>query len=67
MANGIVKWFDPHKGFGFIQSEAGGKDIFVHMSALAMAGWRTLREGQVISFELLIERGRYSAGNMKSA
>lgn len=67
MAKGTVKWFNPQKGFGFIQPEDGGKDIFVHISAVEAAGLRTLNEGQVIEFELLMDRGKSAAGNLKAA
>ncbi len=53
MANGIVKWFNPMKGFGFIQPEQGGADVFVHISALERAGLTTLAEGQKVDFELI--------------
>jgi CspA family cold shock protein len=56
MASGTVKWFNPTKGYGFIQPDDGGKDIFVHISAVESSGIGTLREGQKLSFEL--ERGR---------
>ena len=56
MATGTVKWFNPTKGFGFIQPENGGNDVFVHISAVQRAGLTGLREGQKISYE--IERGR---------
>ena len=58
MANGTVKWFNSTKGFGFIQPEDGGKDVFVHISAVEKAGLRTLHEGQKISYELQEEKGR---------
>ena len=56
MAKGTVKWFNPTKGYGFIQPQAGGKDVFVHISAVERAGLQSLREGQKIYFET--ERGR---------
>ena len=65
MATGTVKWFDPAKGFGFIQPEDGGKDVFVHITAVQAAGMATLVEGQRIGFEVLTERGRPAAGNLK--
>lgn len=65
MANGIVKWFNPTKGFGFIQPEQGGSDVFVHISALERAGLTSLNEGQRISFELATNKGRTSAANLK--
>lgn len=65
MANGTVKWFNPTKGFGFIQPEQGGADVFVHISALEKAGLRSLADGQKISYELITEKGKTSAGNLK--
>jgi cold shock protein len=65
MATGTVKWFNPTKGFGFIQPESGGKDVFVHISAVERAGLRTLNEGQKVSFEIATERGRQAAANLK--
>ena len=53
MANGKVKWFNDAKGFGFIEQENGGKDIFVHFSAIQDEGFKTLREGQEVSFEIV--------------
>ena len=67
MANGIVKWFNPMKGFGFIQPEQGGPDVFVHISALERAGLSTLKDGQRISYELATEKGKTSAVNLKLA
>ncbi|MFW2405096.1 MAG: cold-shock protein [Gammaproteobacteria bacterium] len=66
MATGTVKWFDPAKGFGFIQPEDGSKDVFVHVSAVEQAGLGTLNEGQRISFEVVNERGKSAAGNLKA-
>jgi cold shock protein len=68
MSTGVVKWFNPAKGYGFIQPDDGAKDVFVHISAVERAGLATLREGQRVSFEL--ERGpqgKVSAANLKSA
>ncbi len=65
MANGTVKWFNPMKGFGFIQPEAGGPDAFVHISALERAGLTTLNEGARISYDLVSEKGKTSAANLK--
>jgi CspA family cold shock protein len=65
MANGTVKWFNPTKGFGFIQPDQGGTDVFVHISALEKAGLRTLDEGQKVSYELVTDKGKTSAGNLK--
>ncbi len=64
MANGTVKWFNGTKGFGFIQPEDGGKDVFVHISAVERAGLRGLNEGQRVSYELQNERGRTAAVNL---
>ncbi len=65
MANGTVKWFNSTKGFGFIQPEAGGADVFVHISAVEKAGLRDLREGQKLSYELATQKGKTSAVNLK--
>lgn len=65
MANGIVKWFNPMKGFGFIQPEQGGADAFVHISALQSAGLSTLDEGAQVSYDLATEKGKVSAVNLK--
>jgi cold shock protein len=62
---GTVKWFNPQKGFGFIQPDNGGKDVFVHISAVEAAGIRSLPDGQKISYDLQEERGRTSAVNLK--
>lgn len=67
MAIGTVKWFNNVKGFGFIQPQEGGKDVFVHISAVERAGMRTLVEGQKLSFEVQSERGREAAVNLKTA
>ena len=67
MANGTVKWFNPTKGFGFIQPDQGGTDVFVHISALEKAGLRGLDEGQKVSYELVTDKGKTSAGNLKVA
>ncbi len=65
MAVGTVKWFNPTKGFGFIEPEDGGKDAFVHISAVQQAGMQTLREGQKVEFELVPgDNGRSSAENL---
>lgn len=66
MATGTVKWFNGQKGFGFIQPDGGGKDVFVHISAVQRAGMTGLNEGQKISFEILSERGKEAAGNLKA-
>ena len=63
---GTVKWFNPTKGYGFISPESGGKDAFVHISAVERAGLSTLTEGQVVEFELESGRdGKMSAANLK--
>jgi CspA family cold shock protein len=67
MATGTVKWFNPAKGFGFIQPEDGGKDVFVHISAVERAGWRTLNEGQKIAYELQTDKGKTFAANLQEA
>ncbi|MBU0859676.1 MAG: cold-shock protein [Alphaproteobacteria bacterium] len=67
MATGTVKWFNTTKGFGFIQPDDGGKDVFVHISAVQKAGLRGLNEGQKVTFELVTEKGRTSAGNLQAA
>ena len=65
MATGTVKWFNNKKGFGFIIPDAGGQDVFVHISAVQKAGMRTLDEGAKISYELMRERGKTVAGELK--
>ena len=68
MDNGTVKWFNAQKGYGFIQPEGGGgKDVFVHVSAVERAGLRELREGQRVSFEVATDRktGKAAAENLK--
>ncbi|MDE3061080.1 MAG: cold-shock protein [Pseudomonadota bacterium] len=65
MANGTVKWFNPMKGFGFIQPANGGADAFVHISALERAGLSTLNEGARVSYDLATEKGKTSAVNIK--
>jgi CspA family cold shock protein len=66
--NGTVKWFNAQKGYGFIQPEGGGKDVFVHISAVERAGLRELREGQRVSFEVVTDRktGKAAAENLKT-
>ena len=65
MATGIVKWFNPDKGYGFLQPEDGSKDVFVHISAVVRAGLGTLKEGQKVTFELGPGRdGKTSAENL---
>ena len=65
MAKGTVKWFNPTKGYGFIQSSGGGEDVLVHISAVERAGLSTLNEGQVVEYEEVSNRGKTSAGNFK--
>jgi cold shock protein len=65
MSTGKVKWFNAQKGFGFIQPDGASKDVFVHISAVERAGIRILSEGQAISFDIVQDRGKESAGNLK--
>ena len=65
MATGTVKWFNGQKGFGFIEPSDGSKDVFVHISAVERAGLSTLNEGQTVQFELVENRGKTSAENLK--
>ena len=67
MAKGTVKWFNPTKGYGFIQPQGGGggRDVFVHISAVERAGLSTLHEGQVVEYEEVSNRGKTSAENLK--
>ena len=65
MATGTVKWFNAQKGFGFIQPDDGSKDVFVHISAVERAGIARLDDGQKVSFDVLQERGKAAAGNLK--
>lgn len=67
MATGTVKWFNPTKGFGFIEPENGGGDVFVHISAVQNSGLNGLDEGQKVEYELQEERGKTSACNLKDA
>ncbi len=67
MATGIVKWFNPTKGFGFIQPDNGGSDVFVHISAVQASGLAGLNEGQKISYELATQRGKTAATNLQVA
>ena len=64
MSNGKIKWFNPAKGYGFIENDAGGKDIFLHVSALEQAGINTLEDGEAISFEIGENRGKENAMNI---
>jgi CspA family cold shock protein len=68
MATGTVKWFNPTKGFGFIQPDAGGPDVFVHISAVERAGLGSLQEGQKIGYELEKDRrsGKMAAGQLQA-
>ncbi|WP_065755887.1 cold-shock protein [Bradyrhizobium paxllaeri] len=65
MAIGTVKWFNSTKGYGFIQPDAGGKDVFVHISAVEKAGLSTLNEGAKVSYEVVANRGKESAENLR--
>jgi CspA family cold shock protein len=65
MARGTVKWFNPTKGYGFIQPQDGGRDVFVHISAVERAGLSSLNEGQVLEYEVVSNRGKESADNLK--
>ena len=69
MQTGTVKWFNATKGYGFIQPDDGGKDVFVHISAVERAGMATLNDGQKISYEILTDKrsGKSSAGNLAAA
>ena len=71
MSQGTVKWFNGQKGFGFIQPDDGGKDVFVHISAVERAGMGTLVEGQKVSYEVITEletlKKRFAAGELKVA
>jgi CspA family cold shock protein len=67
MATGSVKWFNTSKGFGFIQPEGGGKDVFVHITAVQAAGLSGLNEGQRVTYEVVVERGKEAAANLRLA
>jgi CspA family cold shock protein len=64
MSTGTVKWFNPTKGYGFVQPEQGGNDVFVHISALEQAGIATLNEGQRVNYEVATNKGKTSAVNL---
>ena len=65
MPTGTVKWFNPTNGYGFIQPPGGGKDVFVHISAVERTGLSTLNEGQTVTYEIVANRGKESAENLK--
>ena len=65
MATGTVKWFNSQKGYGFIQPDSGGKDVFVHISAVERAGLGSLHEGQKVKYEIAADRGKESAANLQ--
>jgi CspA family cold shock protein len=65
-SNGTVKFFDSQRGFGFIAPDAGGPDVFVHVTALEAAGMRSLNEGQKVSFDVISDRGKTKASNLQA-
>lgn len=65
MANGMVKWFNATKGYGFIQPDQGGPDVFVHVSAVGRAGLSGLNDGQKVSYELVQNKGKTSAEELR--
>ena len=67
MATGTVKWFNAQKGFGFIQPQDGGKDVFVHITAVQAAGLQSLNENQRVTYEVVTERGKQAAANLRLA
>ena len=67
MANGSVKWFNATKGFGFIEPQDGSKDVFVHITAVQAAGLTALNDGQKVSYDVVAERGKQVAANLKLA
>jgi cold shock protein len=69
MTTGTVKWFNPNRGYGFIQPDDGGKDVFVHITAVEQSGLRNLHEGQKVAFEVVADKrtGKSAAGNLRAA
>jgi cold shock protein len=67
MPSGTVKWFNATKGYGFIQPDGGGKDVFVHISAVEKAGFSSLVEGAKVTFDIVANRGKESAENLRMA
>ncbi len=67
MATGTGKWVNAQKGFGFIVPDGGGKDVFVHITAVQKAGWQHLDENQRVAFEIVTERGKQAASNLANA
>ncbi len=65
MAAGKVKWFNYNKGYGFIESNDGGKDVFLHISAVEQAGIQNIAEGTAVSYDIVEEKGKESAANLK--
>ena len=65
MANGTVKWFNMDKGFGFITPQDGSKDVFLHITAVQAAGLNSINDGQKVSYEIVTERGKQAAANLK--
>jgi CspA family cold shock protein len=65
MASGTVKWFNMEKGYGFITPQEGGKDVFLHITAVQAAGLKSLTEGDKISYDIITERGKQAASNIK--
>lgn len=66
MAQGTVKWFNTQKGFGFIQPDDGGADVFVHISAVEKAGLRGLNDGQKVSYDVTMDKGKNAATNLRT-
>jgi CspA family cold shock protein len=67
MATGTVKWFNATKGYGFVMPSDGGKDVFVHITAVQAAGLKGLNDGQKISYDVVMERGKAAATNLQLA